>query len=85
MAVFSSALSESSTSLIGNTGLISKVYFPRLIIPLSAIGTAFVDFLIGLAFLAVLIGGTACRLTSGWRRCRCLSRSRGCCRSASDC
>ena len=52
---FSSALSESSTSLIGNTGLISKVYFPRLIIPLSALATAFVDFLITLAFLAVLM------------------------------
>ncbi len=42
---FSSALSESSASLIGNTGLISKVYFPRLIIPLAAVATAFVDFL----------------------------------------
>jgi len=52
---FSSALTESSSSLIGNTGLISKVYFPRLIIPLSAIATAFVDFLITLAFLAVLM------------------------------
>jgi len=52
---FSSALAESSTSLIGNTGLISKVYFPRVIIPLSAIATAFVDFLITFAFLAVLM------------------------------
>lgn len=52
---FSSALSESSASLIGNTGLIAKVYFPRLIIPLSAIATAFVDFLITLVFLAALM------------------------------
>lgn len=52
---FSSALSESAASLIGNTGLISKVYFPRLIIPLSAIATAFVDFLITLVFLAILM------------------------------
>lgn len=52
---FSSALTESSSSLIGNTGLISKVYFPRLIIPLSAIATAFVDFLITLVFLAGLM------------------------------
>lgn len=52
---FSSALTESSSSLIGNTGLISKVYFPRLIIPLSAIATAFVDFLITLGFLAALM------------------------------
>jgi len=52
---FSSAVSESSGSLIGNTGLISKVYFPRLIIPLSAIAVAFVDFLITLALLAILM------------------------------
>lgn len=49
---FSTALSESSSSLIGNTGLISKVYFPRLIIPIAAIAAAFVDFLVTLAFLA---------------------------------
>lgn len=52
---FSSALSESSASLIGNTGLISKVYFPRLIIPMAAIATAFVDFLVTLVLLAVLM------------------------------
>lgn len=52
---FSTALSESSASLIGNTGLISKVYFPRLIIPLSTIAAAFVDFLITLAFTAILM------------------------------
>jgi lipopolysaccharide transport system permease protein len=52
---FSSALSESSVSLIGNTGLISKVYFPRLIIPLSAVAAAFVDFLITLVMLALLM------------------------------
>lgn len=53
---FSSALSESSASLIGNTGLISKVYFPRLIIPIAAIATAFADFLVTLGLLAVLMG-----------------------------
>lgn len=52
---FSSALLESSTSLIGNTGLISKVYFPRMIIPASAVVTAFVDFLITCGLLAVLM------------------------------
>ncbi len=49
---FSTALTESSSSLIGNTGLISKVYFPRLIIPIAAIAAAFVDFLVTLTFLA---------------------------------
>lgn len=52
---FSSALAEVSTSLIGNTSLISKVYFPRLIIPLSAVATALVDFAITLVMLAVLM------------------------------
>ena len=52
---FSSALSDSSASLIGNTGLISKVYFPRLIIPLAALATALVDFLVTLVFLAALM------------------------------
>jgi len=52
---FSSALSESSASLIGNTGLISKVYFPRLIIPIAAIATAFADFIVTLGLLAALM------------------------------
>ena len=52
---FSSALTETSASLIGNTGLIAKVYFPRLIIPIAAIATAFVDFLVTLALLAGLM------------------------------
>lgn len=52
---FASALSEASMSLIGNTSLISKVYFPRLIIPLSAVVTAFVDFAITLVMLAALM------------------------------
>ena len=52
---FASALSESSGSLIGNTGLISKVYFPRLIIPIAAIATALVDFLVTLVLLALLM------------------------------
>ena len=52
---FSSAVLETSNSLIGNTALISKVYFPRLIIPMSAVATAFVDFLITLVLLAGLL------------------------------
>ena len=52
---FASALAEASTSLVGNTSLISKVYFPRLIIPLSTVVTAFVDFAITLVMLAALM------------------------------
>ena len=48
---FSNALSESGNSLVGNAGLISKVYFPRMIIPASAIITRLVDFFISLVLL----------------------------------
>ena len=49
---FSSALSEASNSLIGNANLISKVYFPRLIVPAGSVITSFVDFLITLGLMA---------------------------------
>jgi lipopolysaccharide transport system permease protein len=52
---FSSALLETSNSLIGNTSLISKVYFPRLIVPIAAVATAFADFVVTLALLALLM------------------------------
>ena len=42
---FSSALSDASNSLLNNEHLISKVYFPRLILPTAAVVVAFVDFL----------------------------------------
>jgi lipopolysaccharide transport system permease protein len=51
---FSNALTESSNSLIGNERLITKVYFPRLIIPASSIITTFIDFLISFAILLAL-------------------------------
>src|SRR5262245_57115329 len=43
---FSAGVSESSNSLIENSSLISKVYFPRLIVPGSSVITSFVDFLV---------------------------------------
>jgi lipopolysaccharide transport system permease protein len=52
---FASALSESSNSLISNSNLISKIYFPRLLIPASSIVTSLVDFLLCLTFLALLM------------------------------
>src|SRR4030067_3449966 len=48
--LFSSALTRTSTSLIGNAHLLTKVYFPRLIIPFSAIGAGLVDFGISFVF-----------------------------------
>ncbi|MDP2138495.1 MAG: ABC transporter permease [Candidatus Didemnitutus sp.] len=52
--LFSAALSGSSGSLVSNASLISKVYFPRMIVPLSALGVALIDFFVVLGlFLAV--------------------------------
>lgn len=48
---FSNALTESSNSLVGNTNLITKVYFPRMIIPASSVITSFIDFFISLIIL----------------------------------
>jgi len=52
---FASALTDSSNSLIGNANLISKVYFPRLIVPTAAVVTSFVDFLISFIILIALM------------------------------
>src|SRR5688572_12340208 len=45
---FSNVLTDSSNSLIINTGLINKVYFPRIVLPLSAVISRSLDFVIGL-------------------------------------
>lgn len=50
---FSSALAESSNSLLSNSNLIGKVYFPRLVIPTASVVVSFIDFLVG---FIVLIG-----------------------------
>jgi len=52
---FSSALTSASQSMVGNANLISKVYFPRLIIPASAVVTSFADFLISFAILVAMM------------------------------
>lgn len=49
---FATAMSEASNSLINNSNLISKIYFPRLIVPASSVITSFVDFLITLGLMA---------------------------------
>ncbi|MGB3292873.1 MAG: ABC transporter permease [Phormidesmis sp.] len=52
---FSNALSECSNSLISNANLISKVYFPRLVVPTSAVVTSFVDFMVsGIILLGLM-------------------------------
>jgi lipopolysaccharide transport system permease protein len=62
---FASSLSDASNSLIGNVNLISKVYFPRLIIPTSSVITSFVDFLISGAILVILM--VWYQFVPGWR------------------
>jgi lipopolysaccharide transport system permease protein len=52
---FATAMTEASNSLIGNANLISKIYFPRLIVPAGSVITSFVDFLITLGLMAGLM------------------------------
>src|SRR6516165_1488147 len=52
---FSNSLSEAGQSLVGNSNLISKVYFPRLIIPAGTVITCLVDLLISAALLGILM------------------------------
>jgi lipopolysaccharide transport system permease protein len=52
---FSTAVADSANSLISNSELIGKVYFPRLIVPGSAVVVAFVDFLVSFVILAGLM------------------------------
>ena len=52
---FAAGLTEASNSLIGNERLISKVYFPRLIIPAASVITSLVDFMISLVLMFVLL------------------------------
>jgi lipopolysaccharide transport system permease protein len=52
---FATALAESSISLIGNANLISKVYFPRLIVPTASVVTMLVDFAITLCLMTALM------------------------------
>lgn len=52
---FASSLTESSNSLIANSNMLTKIYFPRLILPASSVIVSLVDFLISLAMLLVLM------------------------------
>jgi len=52
---FSNSISAAAQSIIANQNLVTKVYFPRLMIPASAVAAGLVDFLIGLALLAPMM------------------------------
>jgi lipopolysaccharide transport system permease protein len=62
---FAQSLNRSSTSLVGNAQLITKVYFPRLIIPISGVISGIVDFLVAFLVLIVLMG--IYRIAPTWR------------------
>ncbi|MCA0303448.1 MAG: ABC transporter permease [Proteobacteria bacterium] len=53
--LFSSVLNEASGSVISNSNLVSKVYFPRMIVPLATVVVALIDFLVSLVILAGLM------------------------------
>ena len=53
--MFASAATESSNSLVGSQSLLTKVYFPRLVIPAAAVLTAVVDFVVAFSVLVVMM------------------------------
>jgi len=53
--LFSGAVNAASNSLVGSGALLSKVYFPRLIVPIASVAATLVDFVVGLALLLVLM------------------------------
>jgi len=62
---FANSLSECSNSLIANASILTKVYFPRLIVPASAVIVSLVDFLISFILLAILMAWY--RFVPDWR------------------
>ena len=53
---FAASLDQSTVSLLNNTNLLTKVYFPRLILPISGLGRGAVDFVISFILLLILMG-----------------------------
>ncbi len=54
-AYFASSLAGSTTSIVGSGGLMSKVYFPRLVVPIATVIGGLVDFIVSCGILAVLM------------------------------
>jgi homopolymeric O-antigen transport system permease protein len=65
--LFATGVSDSSNSLITNSNMLSKVYFPRLIIPTSAVIVSLVDFFISFFLLCLLMGIYG--FVPSWRIC----------------
>ena len=72
MTLFTQALNDASRSLVGHQNMVSKIYFPRLILPLSSVLSGLVDFalafivLIGLMVYYALTGGFHFILNAAW-------------------
>lgn len=62
---FATGLAEASNSLVTNANLVSKVYFPRMIVPTATVGVALTDFLISLCMFAALM--LWYRFLPGWQ------------------
>jgi homopolymeric O-antigen transport system permease protein len=65
--LFATGMSEAGNSLVVNNNLVSKVYFPRLIVPLSATGVSVIDFLVTCPILAYLMLTDSHQMIPGWR------------------
>ena len=63
--LFASYVTASTNSLVNNAALVTKVYFPRLLMPLSAIGVPLVDFAMSMTVLAVMMVVLGSAFTSG--------------------
>ena len=63
---FSSVVAGAGESLVGAQHLVSKIYFPRLLIPLSVLGTCLLDLCVGLALLAALAIAYGVGLGASW-------------------
>ena len=63
---FASAMSTGAQSVVDDQTLLRKVYFPREVLPLGAVGAALVDFGPGLATLVVVVCCTGSRLAASW-------------------
>ncbi|CAB5093667.1 O-antigen export system, permease protein [Olavius algarvensis associated proteobacterium Delta 3] len=54
-SLFATSLDQATISLIANTNLVTKVYFPRLVLPLASLGRGLMDLIVALAILAILM------------------------------
>lgn len=62
--LFNGALTRVSGSMVGNQSLVQKVYFPRLLVPLSSLASLVIDFLVTLVLVVVLL--VYYRISPGW-------------------